>query len=463
MQEYQQNLDQVVVVNLDVSLVTANRKAKKEEIGVILPDDVFAGGVIKMFSPSVLNPMNTLKSRAESVCDKAGIRFLGSYAIPLTKVKEVVAELSNIEVQFGAAKRDFMANYVREVDEWIAAHPDQENLLRAHVLDRDHLETRINFDFQVYRIQAAQVEQEDDLVGGAADLEGGLSRASGKMSDQLLKEIAQKAKETIEMSLLGRDKVTQKALSPLKAIREKMKGLQFLDPKIGPIIENIDDVLDKLELVTPIDGMNLYSLHGVMHMLASVERMREHGAKVLAGRASPEVVDEIQEEVKIEEAPAKASEQPVETLPAVILTTEASSEVEVGPVSAVTQPSPVQGGMSWDDIETDIAVDEIVASVPAAVAIVVAPPELGGAAEAMIVVAETQKVGVDQALSNDVVVVQTSIVLDNPVPAAIDAVQATPEVTETVQVSATVINMPISQAVPAAVMQKPKSRRAAYV
>lgn len=280
-QQHTQHLEQVLIVHLDISLITENRKVARDEIGVTLPADLFAGGVLKMFRRKALTPMDTLKNKAECILEKAGTRFLSGYAVPQNKVKAVVQELEEVEKEFQAEKTTFLTNYQAEVDDWIAHHPDQEDLLRRYVQDKDALAHRIDFDFQVFRIQTAE-SNEDDVDG--PDLGSGINRACGRMSDQLLAEVAQRAKTFMERSLLGKDKVTQRALSPIRTIREKMNGLEFLDQRIGPIVTSLDTLLAALEKVTPIEGANFMSLYGMVQMLSSPESMRAHGERILSSR-----------------------------------------------------------------------------------------------------------------------------------------------------------------------------------
>jgi hypothetical protein len=63
----------------------------------------------------------------------------------------------------------------------------------------------------------------------------------------------------------------------VRAIRDKLSGLAFLDPDIAPLVGSIDDVLAALPQVGPIDGASLAALRGVITLLTDAARMREHG------------------------------------------------------------------------------------------------------------------------------------------------------------------------------------------
>ena len=78
---------------------------------------------------------------------------------------------------------------------------------------------------------AALMEQ-----GGAGNLTLGLAGA-------LYQEVAAESREFVRQSLIGRHEVTQKFMRPVRAIREKLAGLAFLDPGIAPLVGSIDEVL----------------------------------------------------------------------------------------------------------------------------------------------------------------------------------------------------------------------------
>lgn len=322
-----QNLNNVTLINLDVHLITATKKVDKGVLGVSLPDDLYTGGVVKMFSPAALRDMNNVKSRMEAACEKVGIRCMGGYAIPNTKVKALVAELQTIMQDGLTAKDQFLTNYVREVAEWKAAHQEYAGLLDKLAPERRILANRISFDFQTYKVLGAGQEEGDAMNEG-------LERISGSMSSQLFDEVAKAAKTYFDQSLSGKDKVTLKALRPLKAMQEKLAGLAFLDHRIQPIGDMINELVAKLAHVTPLEGMNLQALHGVVFILMDQHRMREHGEKLQTNQTTalptPTIMDMLAP--KTVPAPVEAIQQPTADL------WEQIDTEDVSPVSSAITP-----------------------------------------------------------------------------------------------------------------------------
>jgi hypothetical protein len=153
------------------------------------------------------------------------------------------------------------------------------------VLGPDHIVaatlagSKFAFGYDVFAINA--VHGDDELAalmerGGAGNLTLGLAGA-------LYQEVASEAREFVRQSLLGRDEVTQKFMRPVRAIREKLAGLAFLDPGIAPLVGSIDEVLAAVPRKGKISGTSLAALRGVVTLLTDPAKMREHGRMMLDG------------------------------------------------------------------------------------------------------------------------------------------------------------------------------------
>jgi hypothetical protein len=72
-------------------------------------------------------------------------------------------------------------------------------------------------------------------------------------------------------------------MRPVRAIREKLAGLSFLDPGIAPLVVSIDEVLAAVPRKGKIGGPSLAALRGVVTLLTDPAKMREHGKMMLEG------------------------------------------------------------------------------------------------------------------------------------------------------------------------------------
>ena len=69
----------------------------------------------------------------------------------------------------------------------------------------------------------------------------------------------------------------------VRAIREKLAGLAFLDPTVSPLVDTIDTVLGQLPSKGKITGLQLEALRGVLSLMTDVSKMRQHSQLILNG------------------------------------------------------------------------------------------------------------------------------------------------------------------------------------
>lgn len=290
-----QTLTKVGIVNIDASIWSGARRLHKSDLFKVNPDDLppdtmASLGSMKVFDPEGLKIFQTLKRRAERKALDVGVRFLNGAAVPVDRLQTLASEIEAIKVEFEEAREVFLAEYDRAVENWLVQFPDWKEVLQRAVLPRQVVAGRLAFDFQIFHIQEA------------AEDKGGVDRVAKGLGGQLLKEIAQDARVLLEKSYLGRDKVTQKAINPIRNLRAKIEGLSFVSPVAPPLIARIDATLSTLPKQGPVEGSQVNALVGLLFLMSSEDMMAEHAQKVLAGQ--PDEDDTI-----ILEAPAVVAEE----------------------------------------------------------------------------------------------------------------------------------------------------------
>lgn len=118
-------LDHLLVVNLDIHIWTARKKLVPLDLGgaELPPEDLASLGSKRVCNPEDLRSFTTLKARAVSVLERSGIRFLSGWAVPDTRIDDIMRELAVIRDEFNAAKESFLQRYEQSVRDWIARHP----------------------------------------------------------------------------------------------------------------------------------------------------------------------------------------------------------------------------------------------------------------------------------------------------------------------------------------------------
>jgi hypothetical protein len=228
-------LENIIVLNLVVTLWSARRKLKLEDLKVagnqLPPEDLASLGSKKICDPEKLKVFNTLKSRATRYLDTIGVRFLGGWAIPAARAQEVADTIEVIKDDFYTERATFLDEYDLVVTDWINKHPEWAEIIAKAVIPVSEVERKMSFGWQAYMVTGAPAE------GDNSALVKGLEEQVSSLGGTLFQEISSLAREVWEESYQGKEKVTRRALRPLRTMADKLRGLSFLDPRPCPSLK----------------------------------------------------------------------------------------------------------------------------------------------------------------------------------------------------------------------------------
>lgn len=147
-------LDHLVVVNLDIHIWTARKKLVPLDLGgaELPPQDLASLGSKRICNPEDLRNFGTLKARSVNLLERNGIRFLSGWAVPDTRINDIMAELAVIRDEFNAAKEAFLQRYDQSVQDWIAKHPQWGNIIAGSTVSEEYVRSRIDFRWQVFQV-----------------------------------------------------------------------------------------------------------------------------------------------------------------------------------------------------------------------------------------------------------------------------------------------------------------------
>lgn len=322
MQSNMQILDDLIALNLNISLWSARKKLQAEDFGdaTLPPEDLASLGSKKIADPERLRIFSTLKSRAFNFLDRHGVRFMGGWAIPEAKADIIVHELVSIRDEFLKAKDDFLADYDEHIQSWIDKHDAWGDIIRNSTVSSEYVRSRLDFRWQLYKV--APLAQHKDM---SVVLEAGLAEEVTNLGNTLFAEIARSADDIWKRVYAGRTEVTHKALSPLRTLYGKLSGLTFVEPHVQPAADLIRTALDRMPTKKGnITGTDLLLLQGTVSMLRDPELLFEHSHKVLTGTTPTSILDGLT-------APARV---PDEALP--------EAEAEEATEAAEPEPEPAK-------------------------------------------------------------------------------------------------------------------------
>lgn len=272
-----QVLDNILALNLNITLWSARRKLTAEDFGNVElpPEDLASLGSKKICDPAKLNVFSKLKAQAFSLLDRHGVRFLSGWALPEEKAEEIIQSLCKIRDEFFMEKQSFLASYDSAISDWIDRHPSWASIIEHSTVSREYVDSRMGFNWQLYRVLPAGMESD------AVMQDSGLPEEVENLGNTLFSEISREASEVWKKVFEGKTAVTHKALSPLKTMRAKFAGLSFIDPHVAPAVSMLDTVLGKMPKRGTLTGNALLTLQGLVCLLKDKEALIRHTQALL--------------------------------------------------------------------------------------------------------------------------------------------------------------------------------------
>ncbi|MBI9109957.1 DUF3150 domain-containing protein [Maridesulfovibrio ferrireducens] len=277
----------LMAIRLDVNIWSARKKLIPSDFGAteLPPEKLASLGSKKICNPKELCIFGTLKSRAISLLDKNGVRFLGGWALPEQKVEEIQNTLLEIAADFNDAKELFLNRYDESVQEWIRNNPGWESLIASSAVSSDYVRSRLDFNWQMFKIMPPSKKNEAVSSGLQGEVEN--------LGVTLFGEVAKIATDSWHNSFAGKDNVTRKALAPLRSVHRKLSGLSFIEPRVSPVITLLETAFSKIPAKGRIRGANLIMLQGLLCLLRDPSALVEHGQKIIEGNTPDKVLQNL--------------------------------------------------------------------------------------------------------------------------------------------------------------------------
>lgn len=265
-------LAHLVIIHIDCSIWTGQCRLTPQDLkladGSQLPPSELANlGSKKVCDPKDLSPFYQYRREAQVLCERVGLRFYGSFAVPEDAVSHILTQLDTIARKFAETKQQFLMKYHQNIEGWISKHPEYADVLRAAVLPQESVAKRLDFDYTIYRMQPSH---DDSLV-----------RQVGGLAQTLFVDVAKEANEMFRQSMANTVTFTRRALRPLKRIQEKLAGLQFLDTRVTPIYDTTSDLLNRIDAGGPFHAALQHETRALVLLLSDPEKVQLLGEGLL--------------------------------------------------------------------------------------------------------------------------------------------------------------------------------------
>ena len=260
-----------------------------------------------------------------------GTRFLGGFAIPNNRAEALADELDTLKGEFEDESHQFLRSYDQGLEDWIGQHPQWEAAIRRAIEPANLVGGRLRFGYQLVQIAPAEKS------GTLADEVKGLGTG-------VFAEVAQVARD-LDDSFLGKEVLHRRALGTFRTIREKLDCLSFVDPRIQPIVDSIDDWFRRLPVKGPITGGIFNEGWTLASILGDPDKLARHGAGQLAIRRGLVAPEEDETQTEAQQAPVDAEPESI------------AATVDVGPEPCIEDDLDAwfdrEDGQAQDAADTD--------------------------------------------------------------------------------------------------------------
>lgn len=183
-----------------------------------------------------------------------GTRFLNGWLIPDENIERTKDLLGEIKVEYEQWVAPFLEKLEPMIEDTCRRFPEWESVIRANAPMRDRVADRMRLRFPHFRISAQSIQDSQDAL---AEVDA--------LPCTIAEEIAGLVK-TSWTEIRG-ETCAQRFRSVLGTVKQKARGLSFLEPKLRTLVDLIDDVLGQLPRDGAITGRELALVKGLRDLL----------------------------------------------------------------------------------------------------------------------------------------------------------------------------------------------------
>lgn len=267
-------LQELVVVNADYDIWSGQVRLEDKDIklgegGELPPDRVAQLGNKTICDPASLKVFRSLRGATRRMLEGYGLPFLTGWAVPRSKLSEILGKLETARITFEQEKQAFLDNYDSSIQNWIANNVGYEEAIRNGVLDRNSVEKRLDFNYQVFHIQP---------VSGEPNAEKRLADQTKGLAGQLFREIETEADEFYQKYLRGKAEISVRTRKRLECLADKVDGLSFLNRAFEPVVRLLRETVDGYDQHAdhgPIGAPFFFQIHSVVTILRDQAQMKD--------------------------------------------------------------------------------------------------------------------------------------------------------------------------------------------
>lgn len=188
---------------------------------------------------NLLSQLTSVRKGVERTLSGVGIRLMGGYAIPNSKVSAVLQEIADYNAEFDRLVSELVANVADLYNQQINHYPEWASQLIDAQISPSSIQKRCRFDMAVFEVSAPKNVEAARRFSGATN----------GIFDQVLGDLADNAHQILRNTFTNRGNgITRKALRPVNRIIEKLDTFTFVDARLVPMVTYLQETMNSLPL-----------------------------------------------------------------------------------------------------------------------------------------------------------------------------------------------------------------------
>jgi hypothetical protein len=236
----------VYIINPVIRSISGRHTITESDLGLppgtLPPEDVASIGSLITVDKEVLRPFNSVRTATKRLCESKGVRVGMGTAVPGPELQATMAALEKLKDEFYEAKRGFLADFLRLLDERADSHPQYANLIKARAPSFDYVDRRMHFDIDVYKLAVPNADPNSALLTRT------LARQGNDIGSRLFEETAEFVKDAYERTMKDSGTVVRRNLAPFRdTLLPKLRSFQLLDTRCRPAADLLEQMLTQAE------------------------------------------------------------------------------------------------------------------------------------------------------------------------------------------------------------------------
>lgn len=240
-------------------------------------------GKLQSGKANLLSQLTSVRKGVERTLSSVGIRLMGGYAIPNSKVSAVLQEIADYNAEFDRLVSELVADVSTLYNQQINNYPEWAAQLLDAQISPASIQKRCRFDLAVFEVSAPK----------NTEAARRFNCATNGIFDQVLGDLADNAHQILRNTFANRgDGITRKALRPVNRIIEKLDTFTFVDSRLVPMVSYLQDTMNSLPLTGNLSANDIGRVVAMLTTITSPDDFIAFGTGTFTPAVSqPSLVD----------------------------------------------------------------------------------------------------------------------------------------------------------------------------